>query len=273
MKRRQILKLFGIAPVSAIFHHSAMLSAVEHPVKSDLSQTNIKSQGKQLIIACREGDLSTVKEILNSGFYPNTYIDLNPIEEKIPCYRKTFPLVEAVYSDQLEIVKELIKFGADVDMICTDDLFKVPSLAHVKSTAVLKTLIEAGANFNFSNMEWPWYYHFLNEAGYPCFEVLVNIGAKLTMPFTLGGQAVSALCFNSSESSLSKHLIKIISSGYCKKKAQEEIDSEIVNTNLQKGWTPAQPIEFLNAKILKLEDYRDIVANMSCSAKVHECDC
>ena len=62
------------------------------------------NEEKELIEACKKGDLETAKKLIRTG------TDVNTVDEK-----KFSALIYAVKSGNLDLVKELVKFGADVN--------------------------------------------------------------------------------------------------------------------------------------------------------------
>lgn len=100
--------------------------------------------GTPLHTACTHGRHGTMKILLDSHADPNKVLNLDdtPLEMVIRCFNPT---------DKLECVKLLIKAGADVNFIGSNGATYVMTAVDLGLPGILKSLLDAGTNPNFSD--------------------------------------------------------------------------------------------------------------------------
>ena len=108
-----------------------------------------------------------VEMLLNAGVPANR-----------PCYRASFPLSFAGQSGNLEIVKLLVKFGADVNAGAEKPLFAAATKGHVE---IVRFLLESGADPDAPkpNRSWTALHTALVTSNPEIATILIDAGADV----------------------------------------------------------------------------------------------
>lgn len=116
--------------------------------------------------AIQLNDVETVKNLLQQGVELNTLYELSP-------------LTEATRQGNLEIMKLLIKAGADVNLQMEEGYTALMDAALAGNIDAVKMLVEAGADVNIKDI---YQEHALSMAAHNAQEEVFNYLEPLTIP-------------------------------------------------------------------------------------------
>lgn len=116
--------------------------------------------------AIQSNDVETVKNLLQQG------VELNPVWD-------FSPLADATRQGNLEIMKLLIKAGADVNLQMEEGDTALMDAALAGNLDAVKILVEAGADVNLKNCSGE---HALSMAAYNAHEEIFYYLEPLTIP-------------------------------------------------------------------------------------------
>ena len=137
----------------------------------------------RLIRACRSGDIASVKKLVNDGadvskIYLNDLYLESSSDNQGSLLPYITPLLVAADNDHLDIVKFLLSKEVDPNMTCIyHHGFEVVPIHRCKSLAVLKTLVDAGANVNLGSNDYPILMIYSDK--FEFMEYLIDRGADI----------------------------------------------------------------------------------------------
>lgn len=213
--RRHFLSFLGLSPLLL-----ASGSAFSKP-------TSEPTLDFRLIRACRSGDLASVKKLVNEGadvskiYFNDLYLE-SPSDNQGSILPYVTPLLVAADNDHLDIVKFLLSKEGDPNITCIHHHgFEVVPIHRCKSLAVLKTLVDAGANVNLASNNYPILMIYSDKFDF--MEYLIDHGANIHAK-VFGSSILHTIMRWASRYPIEKKIITIfLKSGYCHKSALKDI--------------------------------------------------
>ena len=124
--------------------------------------------------AVRDGDTSTVSSLLKKGVSPSIIID----EGRNSTWKHS-PLILAVKSGNAELVKLLIKSGADVNYVNVGSVSALKEAASNDNDVIVSLLIDAKADVNFvDENEVPILFWAVSKKSKKVIPLLIKAGAN-----------------------------------------------------------------------------------------------
>ncbi len=129
--------------------------------------------------AVRDGDINTVSSLLKKGISPSVVIN-----EGTNATWKHSPLILAVKSKNTELVKLLIKSGADVNYVNVGSASALKEAALSDNDVIASLLITAKADVNFvDENEVPILFWAVSKKSKKVIPLLIKSGADPDKPF------------------------------------------------------------------------------------------
>lgn len=221
ISRRHFVSLLGLSPLLL-----ASGSAFSKP-------TSEPTLDFRLIRACRSGDLASVKNLVNDGadvnkIYLNDLYLENPSDNQDSILPYITPLLAATDNDHLDIVNFLLSKKGNPNITCIYRYgFEVIPIHYCKSLAVLKTLVDAGADVNLAANDYPILMIYSDEFDF--LEYLIDHGADIHAE-AWGSSILHTMMSWRSRYPIDKKIItKFLKSGYSPQSALKDIDDIFVD--------------------------------------------